>query len=136
MIYQADFLVDLTRRIFRPWANATEAEVVCARERQSIRPRFPWRNSNPNISNGFRKIKLGSIKRSTSKPTMGRWSSSTVSLDLANRSTASHGIGCRPCPRIWGGVIALKDSAHLGRIGDWPEMCARPEWFRALCKHQ
>ena len=22
-------------------------------------------------------------------------------------------------------VIALKDSAHLGRIGDWPEMCAK-----------
>ena len=129
MIYQADFLIDLTRRIFQAvGSNRTEAEVVAQRLVNA--------NLSGHDSHGVIRI-----------PTYIKWIqedktrlNQTIDIETDNGSMVvidgkfglgqsigqqAMELGIDRAQEYGVAVIALKDSAHLGRIGDWPEMCAK-----------
>ncbi len=131
MIFQADFLTDLTRRIFSAvGSHDAEAEVVAQRLVNA--------NLSGHDSHGVIRI-----------PTYIKWIqedktklNQTISIETDNGSMVvvdgrfglgqsigqqAMALGIERAREHGVAVIALKDSAHLGRIGDWPEMCADAE---------
>ena len=128
MIFQADFLTDLTRQIFSAvGSNDAEANVVARRLVNA--------NLSGHDSHGVIRI-----------PTYIKWIqedktqlNQTIGIETDNGSMVvvdgkiglgqsigeqAMNLGIERAKEYGVAVIALKDSAHLGRIGDWPEMCA------------
>ncbi len=129
MIFQADFLVDLTRRIFQAvGSNESEAEVVAQRLVNAnlsghdshgvirIPTYINWIQDGKTLLNQSIDIETdnGSMVVVDGKFGLGQ-SIGQQAMELGIERAREHGVA----------VIALKDSAHLGRIGDWPEMCAK-----------
>ena len=127
MIFQADILIDLTRRIFKAiGSNEAEAEVVAQRLVNSnlsghdshgvirIPTYIKWIQEEKTLLNQTIGIETdnGSLVVVDGKFGLGQ-SIGQQAMQLGIERAALHGVA----------VIALKDSAHLGRIGDWPEMC-------------
>ena len=128
MILQADFLFDLTRRIFLAiGSNKEEAEVVAQRLVNAnlsghdshgvirIPTYIKWIQEGKTQLNQTIDIETdnGSMVVVDGKVGLGQ-SIGQQAMALGIERAREHGVA----------VIALKDSAHLGRIGDWPEMCA------------
>ena len=129
MIFQADFLINLTRRIFQAvGSHETEAEVVAQRLVNSnlaghdshgvirIPTYIKWIQEGKTLLNQTLDIETdnGSMVVVDGKFGLGQ-SIGQQAMELGIERAAEHGVA----------VIALKDSAHLGRIGDWPEMCTK-----------
>ena len=129
MIFQADFLINLTRRIFQAvGSHETEAEVVAQRLVNSnlsghdshgvirIPTYIKWIQEGKTLLNQTLDIETdnGSMVVVDGKFGLGQ-SIGKQAMELGIERAAEHGVA----------VIALKDSAHLGRIGDWPEMCTK-----------
>ena len=128
MIFQAEFLIDLTRRIFQAvGSNDAEAEVVAQRLVNAnlsghdshgvirIPTYINWIREDKTLLNQTIDIETdnGSMVVVDGKFGLGQ-SIGQQAMQLGIERAGEHGVA----------VIALKDSAHLGRIGDWPEMCA------------
>jgi uncharacterized oxidoreductase len=129
MIFQADCLINLTRRIFQAvGSHETEAEVVAQRLVNSnlsghdshgvirIPTYIKWIQEGKTLLNQTLDIETdnGSMVVVDGKFGLGQ-SIGQQAMELGIERAAEHGVA----------VIALKDSAHLGRIGDWPEMCTK-----------
>ncbi len=129
MIFQADFLTDLTRRIFAAvGSNDAEADVVARRLVNAnlsghdshgvirIPTYIKWIQEDKTQLNQTISIETdnGSMVVVDGKVGLGQ-SIGEQAMNLGIERAKEHGVA----------VIALKDSAHLGRIGDWPEMCAK-----------
>ena len=128
MIFQAELLIDLTRRIFQAvGSNDAEAEVVAQRLVNAnlsghdshgvirIPTYINWIREDKTLLNQTIDIETdnGSMVVVDGKFGLGQ-SIGQQAMQLGIERAGEHGVA----------VIALKDSAHLGRIGDWPEMCA------------
>jgi uncharacterized oxidoreductase len=129
MIFQADFLLNLTRRIFQSiGSHETEAEAVAQRLVNSnlsghdshgvirIPTYIKWIQEGKTLLNQTIDIETdnGSMVVVDGKFGLGQ-SIGQQAMQLGIDRAKEHGVA----------VIALKDSAHLGRIGDWPEMCTK-----------
>ncbi|MBT4694914.1 MAG: malate/lactate/ureidoglycolate dehydrogenase [Planctomycetaceae bacterium] len=127
MIFPADFLIDLTRRIFLAvGSNQAEADVVAQRLVNAnlsghdshgvirIPTYIKWIEEDKTLLNQTIGIETdnGSIVVVDGKFGLGQ-SIGQQAMLLGIERAREHGVA----------VIALKDSAHLGRIGDWAEMC-------------
>ena len=128
MIFQAELLIDLTRRIFQAvGSNDAEADVVAQRLVNAnlsghdshgvirIPTYINWIREDKTLLNQTIDIETdnGSMVVVDGKFGLGQ-SIGQQAMQLGIERAGEHGVA----------VIALKDSAHLGRIGDWPEMCA------------
>ena len=128
MIFQEEFLTDLTRRIFSAvGSNDTEAEIVAQRLVNAnlsghdshgvirIPTYIQWIQEGKTKLNQTIEIETdnGSMLVVDGRFGLGQ-SIGQQAISLGIERAKAHGVA----------VMALKDSAHLGRIGDWPEMCA------------